>query len=108
MKVFATFRLWKTFTRWIKLIRRQKFTKNKNSLAKILVLAQPKLSDAIEGIRKVCEEIQNVQLFQLDAGRVWNLAELVEHQICVYQEASVAIEALYTHVTLSIGSYYHL
>lgn len=103
IKVFATYRLWKTFKKWSKLIRRQKYLRNKNSLAALLFLAQPKLPDATVQFHRASQNIQAVQLFQVDLGSVWDLKELMEHQTAVYLRSSAAIEEFYNQVSASIG-----
>lgn len=103
VKLFSTYRLWKNFRKWCKLIKRQKFVRNRKNLSSTLFLANPRLSKSLVDFRRATEEVQKIQLIRVHSENVWMLEEFVERQNEVYLRFQQKLTDFYDQVSDSIS-----
>lgn len=98
MKTFSKYRLWKSFKKWSKLIKRQKFEQNRKLLSKGLLLANTRLAISILEFKRVSEQVEKIQLFYVENNSVWILQEFIAHQASMHQILKCKIGDFYDQI----------
>lgn len=73
--------------------------KNKKALAKVLLLANPRLAKSIFEYKRTSELVENMQIFHVENNSVWNLKEFVDHQMSMYKSFKDKIDEFCDQIT---------
>lgn len=80
MKTFRMFRVWKQYAVWRNVVVKTKRSRMSENLEKGLFLLDTCLQPALLNIRRLCIDVVELQLCQIDPEKTYTLAEFMEAQ----------------------------
>lgn len=80
LKVFALFRMWKSFALWRRALRQRKAADAKGSLSRHLFLLSPVFQGPLRRFHQLCNELSYMRLHNFKPDRTYSLEDLADSQ----------------------------